>query len=138
MVVHAGTNNMDLEIDLGKAPDLMEGIIDDLFDGSPDAMILVMPVIWANDARMQRNTDSFNSKMEDIVKSRQGSGQHILTVPTDIKVGDLDGKKHPNDRGYEKMAVAWFNAIVDANGRGWIEKPAKVNVNDLPNRMGLG
>lgn len=60
VLVHAGTNNMDLEEDLDKADILIESIIDRLFEGSPGVTVLVAPVIWANDPRMQANTDIFN------------------------------------------------------------------------------
>ncbi|KAL4782642.1 SGNH hydrolase-type esterase domain-containing protein [Aspergillus varians] len=135
--VHAGSNNMDLEVDLDIADSLIESIIDRLFDGSPGVTVLVAPVIWANDTRMQANTDVFNDKLAVIIDRKQGGGEHILSVPIDITLGDLADKKHPNEEGYRKMAVAWYNAIVDAHGRGWIRAPAKVNADDLPG-MGLG
>uniref|UniRef100_A0A8H7K2I0 SGNH hydrolase-type esterase domain-containing protein n=1 Tax=Bionectria ochroleuca TaxID=29856 RepID=A0A8H7K2I0_BIOOC len=58
VLIHAGTNNMDKEVDLDTAPQLITGIIDGIFDAASDVTILVAPVIWANDARMQRNTDA--------------------------------------------------------------------------------
>lgn len=64
VLVHAGTNNMDKNVDLDIADTLIENIIDKLFEGSPDAVILVAPVIWANNPPMQANTDKFNLKLE--------------------------------------------------------------------------
>lgn len=137
VLVHAGTNNMDKEVDLDKADSLIESIIDKLFQGSPNATVLVAPVIWANDPRMQANTDAFNKKLVFIIERKQENGQHILSVPIEITAADLDDRKHPNKDGYGKMAAAWYNAILDAHSREWIEPPAKVDANKLPG-MGLG
>ena len=137
VLVHAGTNNMDKERDLAIAPDLIRDIIDRLFEGSPETVVLIAPVIWANDPRMQANTDRFNEQLAVIIEEKQRTGEHILAVPVDIGPGDLSDIKHPNNSGYEKMAVAWFNAILEAHKRGWIESPTSVNPGELPG-MGLG
>ncbi|PLB37353.1 uncharacterized protein BDW47DRAFT_126549 [Aspergillus candidus] len=137
VLIHAGTNNMDKGVDLDKADTLIESIIDRAFDGSPGVTVLVAPVIWANNPRMQENTDAFNKKLGAMIKRKQGDGQHILSVPMDITAGDLSDEKHPNAQGYQNMAVGWYEAILDAHGRGWIQPPAKVDENDLPG-MGLG
>lgn len=137
VLLHAGTNNMDKEVDLDKAPELMETIIDNLFKGSPNAAVLVAPVIWANNARMQKNTDAFNKKLEGIIEKKQDDGKHILSVPTAIGKDDLWDEKHPNEKGYAKMAAAWFKAILAANEKGWIEAPDEVDQKALTG-MGLG
>ncbi|CRJ95706.1 hypothetical protein BN1708_002051 [Verticillium longisporum] len=137
VLVHAGTNNMDKEVDLGEAPALIEGIIDDLLQGSPNTVVLVAPVIWANDARMNANTDRFNKQLTTLIASKQKAGEHVLAVPITIGAGDLSDRKHPNNAGYGKMADAWFNAILEAHERGWIKAPTKVNADELSG-MGLG
>ena len=78
VLVHAGTNNMDLEEDLDEADILIESIIDRLFEGSPGITVLVAPVIWANDPRMQANTDIFNEKLGVIIDRKRQDGRHIL------------------------------------------------------------
>ncbi|KAK2772911.1 hypothetical protein FQN52_004812 [Onygenales sp. PD_12] len=139
VLVHAGTNDMDKGTDsqLDLAPSIMERIIDGLFEDAPDATVLVAPVIWANDPRMNKRTDAFNAKLETNVRARQKQGKHILTIPIAIGPDDLADRKHPNDAGYEKMAQAWFDGILDAHGRGWLKAPKKVDPEALPG-MGLG
>lgn len=137
VLVHAGTNNMDLNVDVDIADTLMESIIDDLFGGSPNAAVLVAPIIWANKPEMQARTDVFNQKLAGIIERRQRAGQRVLSVPIDITEADLADLKHPNDSGYQKMADAWFKAIQEANRRGWVKSPAEVDRDELPG-MGLG
>lgn len=137
VLIHAGTNNMDLEVDLDRAPALLAEIIDGLFANTPDTTVLVAPVIWANKPRMQQNTDRFNPEVISIIENRQKAGRHILEVPIDITVADLSDEKHPNDSGYEKMANAWLKAILEADERGWLKTPAVVDAKGLPG-VGLG
>lgn len=137
VLVHAGTNNMDLEEDLNKADDLIESIIDRLFEGVPGVIVLVAPVIWANDTRMQANTDVFNEKLGVIFDRKKQDGRHILSVPIGITLDDLSDRKHPNSAGYSKMAIAWYDAITEANSKGWIQSPVEVNAGKLSGK-GLG
>lgn len=133
----AGTNNMDMDVDIDDAPDIWESVIDRLFEAAPDATVLAAPVIWANNTRMQANTDTFNGEVEDIIDQKQSAGSHILSVAIDIDAEDLWDYKHPNDDGYKKMAEAWFDAIQEAHSRKWLEDPAEVNADDLE-CVGLG
>lgn len=135
--LHAGTNNMDKELDLEESPSIIEAIIDGVMEKSEGVTLLVAPVIWANNARMNRNTNTFNKKLEAIISDRQDDGKQILSVPMNITKSDLTDMKHPNDQGYEKMANAWYDAILDAQDREWLETPAKVDKDELPGR-GLG
>ena len=138
VLIHAGTNNMDKNVDVDVADALMDSIIDDALAASPSALVLVAPVIWANDPDMQARTDAFNLKLADVVERRQGEGQHVLLAPkADIGPDDLADKKHPNDAGYKKMASAWFDAISEGDGRGWLAPPDKIDREELP-CMGLG
>lgn len=137
VLVHAGTNNMDLEEDLEGSPAMLATIIDGLFENAPDTTVLVAPVIWANKPRMQQNTDRFNPQVIAIIEERQKAGKHILEVPIDITTADLWDEKHPNDSGYEKMANAWLKAILEVDERGWLKSPVKVDADRLPG-VGLG
>lgn len=137
VLIHAGINNMDKEIDVDESPELMEKLIDGVHDEAPDAAILVMPIIWANDTRLQNNTDHFNRILSGIIKKRRDDDMHIYSVSTHMTVADLADFKHPNDQGYEKMANAWFRGIKEVNERGWLKDPVEVNAEELP-RMGLG
>ncbi|KAF4998700.1 hypothetical protein FGRMN_3026 [Fusarium graminum] len=137
VLIHAGTNNMDKGIDLDIAADILADIVDGIFKVASDVTICLAPVIWANNAKMQANTDKFNPKIRSLIAARQKSGKHILEVSIDIKKADLSDAKHPNDDGYEKMAKAWLNAILQADKKGWLKTPIKMSPEDAPG-TGLG
>ncbi|KAH7261771.1 hypothetical protein BKA59DRAFT_1822 [Fusarium tricinctum] len=137
VLIHAGTNNMDKNRDLDIALDIYRNMIDGIFTAAPEVTILVAPVIWANKPAMQVNTDNFNPQLEALIKLRQQQGKRILSVPIDIGLGDLWDEKHPNDKGYEKMANAWLKAILEADTRGYLKKPVAMTDADAPN-TGIG
>lgn len=137
VLVHAGTNNMDLEEDLEGSPAMLAAIIDGLLANAPDATVLIAPVIWANKPRMQQNTDRFNPKVISIIEERQKDGKHVLEIPIDITAADLWDEKHPNDSGYEKMANAWLKGILEADNRGWLKDPVVRDAKGTPG-VGLG
>ncbi|KLP07018.1 related to acetylxylan esterase [Fusarium fujikuroi] len=137
VLIHAGTNNMDQGKDLDIAASILADIVDGIFKVAPDVTICLAPVIWANDKKMQANTDKFNPQVRSLISARQKKGKHILEVPIDIKKEDLGDSKHPNDDGYEKMANAWLKAILEADKKGWLKMPIKMSPEDAPG-TGLG
>ncbi|KAF4999623.1 hypothetical protein FGRMN_2371 [Fusarium graminum] len=110
VLIHAGTNNMDKNVDLDIALDIYRNIIDGIFKEVPDVTILAAPVIWANKPAMQANTDNFNPQLEALIKLRQSQGKSILSVLIDIN----------------------FNAILEADDRGFLQPPARVTDDDAP------
>ncbi|KAH7466503.1 hypothetical protein FOMA001_g15942 [Fusarium oxysporum f. sp. matthiolae] len=137
VLIHAGTNNMDKERDLDEAPALMRSIVLGIMEQAPEAVVLVAPVIWANDERMNANTNKFNAAIKSMIKTMQEDNRRILEVLISIGLGDLSDKKHPNNGGYQKMANAWFEAIKDAFNRGWLKSPIKLSADNVPG-VGLG
>ena len=129
ILLHAGTNDLDLQRDVPNAPKRLAGLIDHLADKCPDATILVAQIIGANKPELQARIDAFNTEVASHVRSRASDGKHIALVDmTHITGGDLADIKHPNDAGYAKMAAAWYEGILAANSKGWIEKPVKPEV----------
>ena len=74
VLVHAGTNNMDLNEELNLCIGYMQDIIDGIFQEVPGVTILVAPVIWANKPAMQANTDVFNPQVEDLIRRGRNRG----------------------------------------------------------------
>jgi lysophospholipase L1-like esterase len=127
ILLHAGTNDMDLNRDVATAPDRLAAIIDQLLAKCPDASILVAQIIMSTDAAMQARTDAYNAAIAGLVRRYQEEqGRHVMAVDMSkiLTRTDLADKKHPNDSGYRKMASAWRDAIQRANDAGWVKKPA--------------
>jgi lysophospholipase L1-like esterase len=57
---------------------------------------------------------TFNKAGPGVVKQRSDAGKHVLYVDqfTGFQTSDLGSDQvHPNEGGYEKMAVVWYGAI---------------------------
>ncbi|KAK3308678.1 uncharacterized protein B0T15DRAFT_572803 [Chaetomium strumarium] len=116
ILVHAGTNDTDLNRDVATAPDRLAAIIDQLHEKCPDASVLVAQIIFSTDAAMQARTDRYSAAIANLVRHRQPHMSQLLTR------ADLADEKHPNDSGYRKMASAWRNAgKMGATGRKFEE-----------------
>lgn len=131
ILLHGGTNDLDLDRDVSNAPDRLGDLIDQLLDHCSDAVVIAAKIISANPPDLQTKIESYNAAVEKIVKSKASAGKHvqlvdmqnILTLPS-----DLADDKHPNDGGYSKMADAWYKAILEADKKGWIKDPVKPEV----------
>lgn len=137
ILIHAGTNNMDLNEDLDTAPTLYANMLDGMFNEYNDVVILVVPVIYSKKAHLNKNRETFNAKLKTIVKERQDKGKHIHITAVDITDADLSDEKHPNIQGYNKFADAFFAGVNRVNDKGWLVAPAKIDYDAYPD-VGLG
>ncbi|KAL3429083.1 hypothetical protein BDV09DRAFT_180952 [Aspergillus tetrazonus] len=140
ILVHVGTNDLDKPVDpVETAPDRLRALLDGLREACPDAAILVSEVMLNTHTDVQAKINVFNQALNGIVTEKQNAGEHIAVVPMgnlltseDLAANDY---KHPGNQGYKKMADAWFNAIDEANSRGWIKNPVEPEVTS---GVGLG
>ncbi|HTQ06902.1 MAG TPA: SGNH/GDSL hydrolase family protein [Polyangiaceae bacterium] len=110
VLVHLGTNDM-YQMPTG-APDRLGTLIDHIVADAPNALVVVASIIpFPQDASQVM---TFNAAVPGEVKTRADAGKHVIFVDmfSALTASDLgsDGI-HPNEGGYEKMAVAWYGAI---------------------------
>lgn len=132
VLLHAGTNDMDKNRDVSTAIDRLEAIVRAAATGSPDAVILVAQIIFSTDTVMQRRTDVFNQEIVSMVEKLQQKPDNLRAYAVDMSTlltdSDMSDRKHPNDKGYKKMAATWNDAIRNAHSKGHISalsKPSK-------------
>jgi len=125
VLIHAGTNDMDLNRDVSTAIDRLESIIRGVAAGSPGVTICVARIIFSTDPNMQTRSRIYNDEISDLVDSLRGKNFKIVVADMSniLTTADLADKKHPNDSGYKKMAQAWNTAILEANALGFITTP---------------
>ncbi|KAF7556172.1 hypothetical protein G7Z17_g1584 [Cylindrodendrum hubeiense] len=129
ILLHAGTNDMDKPTQpIDTAPDRLSSLIESLVSACPDATILVSEVMFNGHADVQAKIDVFNAAINQLVKEKKSKlkwkkvaivKMGDLLTANDIAVNDY---KHPNAKGYKKMAEAWYDAILEANNNGWLSK----------------
>jgi len=131
ILLHAGTNDIDLERDVAGAPARLAALVDQLLQRCPDATVLVAQIIGAKSADLQARLDTYNAAVATLINSRARSGKQVALVDMGHLLDpskDLADNKHPNDSGYAKMAQAWYAAIEVAEEKEWFGDPLKPEV----------
>jgi len=109
VLVHLGTN--DFRGDIAGAPNRLGLLIDHVVADAPDALVVVANVIPYPGGGGAVKT--FNDAVPGVVKPRADAGKHVIFLDmfSALTSSDLSDGVHPNEGGYEKMAVAWYGAI---------------------------
>jgi hypothetical protein len=109
VLVHLGTN--DFRGDIAGAPNRLGLLVDHVVADAPDALVVVASVIPYPGGGSAVKT--FNDAVPGVVKPRADAGKHVIFVDmfSALTSSDLSDGVHPNEGGYEKMAVAWYGAI---------------------------
>jgi lysophospholipase L1-like esterase len=109
VLVHLGTN--DFRGDIAGAPMRLGSLVDHVVADAPNALVVVASVIVYPGGGSAVKT--FNDQIPGLVKTRADAGKHVVFVDlfTALTSSDLSDGVHPNEGGYEKMAVGWYGAI---------------------------
>lgn len=112
LLVHIGTNGGS-SYDTRRAD--FESLIATAQAANPD-VVIVMAQIIQNQARTFTYVDDTNAMIRDVVADQQAAGHRVYTVDmagalTDP--GDYWDDVHPSTQGYQKMAAAWMQRLVE-------------------------
>ncbi|HYQ26196.1 MAG TPA: SGNH/GDSL hydrolase family protein [Polyangiaceae bacterium] len=110
VLIHLGTNDM-YQTPAG-APDRLGTLIDHVVTDAPNALVVVSSIIPFPSGASAVTT--FNKAVPGVVQARASAGKHVIYVDmfAALTTSDLGSDQiHPNEGGYEKMAVVWYNAI---------------------------
>ncbi|KAI1361353.1 hypothetical protein F5Y08DRAFT_314931 [Xylaria arbuscula] len=126
-LLHAGTNDMYHNTDVGNAPTRLKNLINKIIDHSSEVVVLVCQIIPSTTASYQVRINDFNSKIPDLVSGLVSEGKKVMVVSMNevVSTSNLADNLHPDDVGYAKMADAWYAAIEAVDAKGWISKPGK-------------
>ena len=130
VLLHAGTYDMSIPSDPYTAPQRLSDLIDQMLVACPDTPVLVAMVIPAADPATQARIVAYNDAIPDVVTEKINANQPVGLVDMNsaFTVSDLQDGLHPTDKGYEKMAGVWFNALKDANAYDLIKPPADLSI----------
>ena len=112
ILLHIGT------VDLDADPDPVEDILDNIRIYLPDAFILIARII--DRVPHSELTTTFNDNVQAMVTARGDDRIIWVNMETGAGLnysfsGDMTDYLHPNQNGYNKMAVKWFEAIDNLN-----------------------
>ncbi|PGH03633.1 hypothetical protein AJ80_08654 [Polytolypa hystricis UAMH7299] len=124
ILLMAGTNDIVFNLNPAGAPRVLGRVVDEIVEGCPGAAVLVGSLTPLRKAEREEMRVAFNVALRDVVIAER-EGKHVALVDMErVKMEHIakDGI-HPTDEGYELMAQAWYEAIVEAGERGWISEP---------------
>ncbi|MFM9609644.1 GDSL-type esterase/lipase family protein [Streptomyces niveiscabiei] len=132
VTLHAGTNDMNQNYRLDTAPDRLKDLIDRVLTASPRTTVLVAKLIPTGKPGLQPRIDAYNAAVAQVVRDLQNQDKHVLLVDMSrVLVSDgLENDAHPTDVGYAKMADAWYEGVLDAEAKGWLQRPLPQDTTD--------
>jgi lysophospholipase L1-like esterase len=130
VLLHIGTNDIgeyfmtspfnDNTIDTTVAD--ISGLIDSIYLFDPEIQIIIAKIIdriddpSTSEVNEYDTTLAFNTALANMVNNRILSGDNLKLVDMETTLvypDDLIDDAHPNDGGYDKMAVTWFEGVMD-------------------------
>lgn len=113
VLLHIGTNDLDRDADIQRAPARLGALIDTILRTVPAARLFVASLAPVLSEVVQRRIDAFNAEVPGLVTERAGTGHrvHFVDMAAAMTISDLADELHPNDQGYAKMAGVWFGAL---------------------------
>ena len=113
-----GTNDILNQYKLDRAPERLDNLIRKVtVNSSAHLLVSTIPPNYAGqETDLNAEVKLFNSQIPAIVNNRQSSGFKVSLVDAGGKLSREDMLQdglHPNIYGNQKIAAAWFNAIVE-------------------------
>lgn len=129
-LINAGTNDCVRSIDIDNAGARMETMINELYEFGSEATVVLSTLLVNGDSNAEANVLIVNEQLKQLVSDHQAAGHPIVLVDfhgdDGLTLDDIQDGTHPTDEGYAKMAPFWFNALLDAESRGFLQAPVTV------------
>jgi len=110
ILLHIGTN------DLIESAYQVEDLLDKIRKYDSDVYILVAKIV--NRRTFHPSTTTFNNNVAQMVFNRHDPNILMVNIETGAGINystDMIDNLHPNQAGYDKMGVKWFEAIMSLN-----------------------
>lgn len=108
--------------------DRMRIFVEDLFNWSPNATVVMSTLILNKMADTNKRVDDANAKFAAVAASLQAQGRRVVLANMSAAAGGpnistMADVTHPNDIGYSMMANRWYIALKEASDRNFIVAP---------------
>ncbi|KAK2733485.1 hypothetical protein FQN57_002094 [Myotisia sp. PD_48] len=124
VLLHAGTNDMNIPTDPDTAHLRLGALIDQLFEEYPDATIIVAQIVPSTNGAVMKRIENYNVRVALEVQARRQKGKHLWFAWMPVAENGLGDAIHPNDYGYKAMAQGWAEALEQAQINKWIKDTA--------------
>ncbi|KAB8346043.1 hypothetical protein FH972_023095 [Carpinus fangiana] len=125
VLLMAGANDINEDVDLPRAPSRLGDLIDALFWRFPRTVVIVSELTPVkNNATLERRKIAFNEAVPALIEARERLNWKIIGVNMSAVFElphDMADTLHPSDAGYAKMATEWLRGLTEAKDRGWFD-----------------
>ncbi|MFE1291382.1 GDSL-type esterase/lipase family protein [Streptomyces sp. NPDC058751] len=121
VLLHIGTNDMNNNVDPDGAPARLGSLIDQILRNDPKVTLLVSTIVPSAFPETNARITRYNAAIPGVVEARRAAGKHVRLVRMNtVSTANLADGLHPDDRGYEKMAAAFYDGLLRAADDGWL------------------
>jgi lysophospholipase L1-like esterase len=132
-LINAGSNDCFQHIDIDNFYKRYDALVQYCLKASPRSTIIMSTILPTWDKRFDGREDVWrvNPQIRRLAKIYQEQGKPVVLAelqgPDGIQDGNLaeDGM-HPGTAGYEMMATKMFEAIVEADAKGFLQTPEPI------------
>lgn len=128
VTINAGSNDCIKRFKIDSIGKRMDSLLEMTWRASPRSTILLSTLLANSDMSVEAKILETNAQYRDLVKRKTDEGKRIKLVDMHTAAGpsldDLVDGVHPNDLGYQKMGLLWYEGIQDCASRGLIDEPA--------------
>jgi lysophospholipase L1-like esterase len=119
VLLMAGTNDVNGNNDLARAPARLVGLLDQIAASEPEALVVVAQLTPTRDAVLNARIETFNAAIAQELGALAAAGRHVALVDMytpfvetpNYQNALLFDRLHPNDAGYAVMGDVWYEAI---------------------------
>lgn len=126
VTINAGSNDCIQRFEIDSIGERMDRLLEMTWGTSPRSTIILSTLLTNLDIGVEAKILQTNAQYRDLVKRKTDQGKRIILVDMHTAAGptldDLVDGVHPNDLGYQKMALLWYEGIQDCVSRGLIQE----------------
>lgn len=113
-----GTNDLNGNVDVDRAPARLGNLMDDIIEAAPDTLLVVasvIPMINGNNSKVA----PYNAAIVGLVEERVAQGSHVMfldnhaafTSDPNFQSSRMGDSLHPNNAGYAVLGRSFYDAI---------------------------
>ncbi|KAI0149490.1 carbohydrate esterase family 3 protein [Xylariaceae sp. FL1272] len=132
-LINAGSNDCFQHIDIDNFYKRYDALVEYCLKASPRSTVIMSTILPTWDKRFNGREDVFrvNPQIRRLAQIYQEQGKPVVLAelqgPDGIQDGNIgDDGMHPGTAGYEMMATKMFEAIVEADAKGFLQSPEPI------------
>ncbi|MGW7449082.1 FG-GAP-like repeat-containing protein [Kitasatospora sp. NPDC054795] len=136
VLLHIGVNDLDRSTDPAHAPERLKALLDRIYADRPGVAVVMEGVIPTTQG-LQVPPSTFNDRARQLqaVEAQAGNSFRYVDPPA-LTPSEMADRLHPNDRGFQRMAQAFYTGLDQAYSAGAAK--ASVVSNAANDSGGLG